>query len=172
MLNVALVPLKPFDGKHLNYTNFKKESFAIYHNRIDDVLVRMTQLRSLLADNVKAAVSEIIDDYDDNYDLVWQRLDEEYGYVSMQSQTKPSKMLDIPSMKSANPKELITFAQQLHDSVSKLAHGIEVSELSSQGNIRFMMMKLTPHLQIKWGAKCYDALQRVLNLVDLSLIHI
>ena len=57
---------------------------------------------------MKAVVSETIDDH--NYDLVWQRLDEEYGYVSMQSQSKISKMLDIPSMKSANPKELITFA--------------------------------------------------------------
>ena len=52
-------------------------------------------------------------------------------------------------MKSANPKEILNFAQQLHDSVSKLTHGEEVSELSSQGNIRFMMMKLTPHLQVK-----------------------
>ena len=122
----------------------------------------MTQLRGLLTDNVKAVVSETIDDHD-NYDLVWQRLDEEYGYVSMQSQSKISKMLDIPSMKSANPKELITFAQQLHDSVSKLAHE-EVSELSSQGNIRFMMMKLTPHLQVKWGAKCYDVRQVIVLL--------
>ena len=71
-------------------------------------------------------------------------------------------------MKSSSPKELITFAQQLHDSVSKLAHGKEVSELSSKGNIRFMMMKLTPHLQVKGGAKCYDALPRVLNLVDMD----
>ena len=71
-------------------------------------------------------------------------------------------------MKSANPKELITFAQQLHDSVSKLAQGEKVSKLSSQGNIRFMMMKLTPHLQIKWGAKCYDALPRVFNLVEMD----
>ena len=67
-------------------------------------------------------------------------------------------------MKSSSPKELITFAQQLHDSVSKLAHGEEVSELSSQGNIRFIMMKLT----VKWGAKCYDALPRVLNLVNMD----
>ena len=167
MQNVALVPLKPFDGKHLNYKNFKREFFAMYHNRIDDVVVRMTQLRGLLTDNVKAVVSETIDDHD-NYDLVWKRLDEEYGYVSMQSQSKISKMLDISPMKSANSKELVTFAQQLHDSVSKLAHGEEVSELSSQGNIRFMMMKLTPQLQIKWGAKCYDALPRVLNLVDMD----
>ena len=152
MQNVALVPLKPFDGKHLNYKNFKKEFFAMYHNRIDDVVVSMIQLHGLLTDNVKAVVSETIDDHD-NYDLVWQRLDEEYGYVSMQSQSKISKMLDIPSMKSANPKELITFAQQLHDSVSKLAHGVEVTELSSQDNIRFIMMKLTPHLLIQVGRK-------------------
>ena len=77
----------------------------MYHNRINDVVVRMTQLRGLLTDHVKAVVSETIDDHD-NYDLVWQRLEEEYGYVSMQSQTKLRKMLDIPSMKSANPKEL------------------------------------------------------------------
>ena len=77
-------------------------------------------------------------------------------------------MLDIQSMKSANPKERVTFAQQLHDSVSKLSHGEEVSELSSQGNVRFLMMKLTPLLQLKWGAKCYDALPRVLNLVDMD----
>ena len=43
MQNVALVPLKPFDGKHLNYKNFKKEFFAMYHNRIDDVVVRFTE---------------------------------------------------------------------------------------------------------------------------------
>ena len=73
-------------------------------------------------------------------------------------------MLNIPSMKLANPKELITFALQLHDSVSKLAHGEEVSELSSQGNIRFMIMKLTPHLQVKWGAKCYDVRQVIVLL--------
>jgi len=90
MQNVALVPLKPVDGKHLNYKNFKNEFFAIYHNRIDDVVVRMAQLRGLLTDNVKAVVSETIDDHD-NYDLVWQRLNEEYGYVSMQSQSKISK---------------------------------------------------------------------------------
>ena len=58
-------------------------------------------------------------------------------------------------------KKLVTFAQQLHDSVSKLTHGKEVSELSSQGNIRFMIMKLTPHLQLKWDAKCYDSLPRL-----------
>ena len=84
----------------------------MYHNRIDDVVVRMTQLHGLFTDNMKAVVSETIDDHD-NYNLVWQRLDEECGYVSMQSQSKISKMLNIPSMKSANPKELITFAQQL-----------------------------------------------------------
>ena len=42
MQNVALVPLKHFDGKHLNYKNFKKEFFAMY-NKIDDVVVRMKQ---------------------------------------------------------------------------------------------------------------------------------
>ena len=72
-----------------------------------------------------------IDDHD-NYDLVWQRLNEEYGYVYMQSQSKISKMLDIPSMKSANPKELITFAQQLHDSVSKLAKRSQRTVVSGQ----------------------------------------
>ena len=30
------------------------------------------------------------------------------------------------------------------------------------------MMKLTPHLQLKWSAKCYDSLLRVLNLVDMN----
>ena len=58
MQNVALVPLKPFDGKHFNYKKFKKEFFAMYHNRTDDVVVRMTQLRGLLTDNVEAVVSE------------------------------------------------------------------------------------------------------------------
>ena len=101
----------------------------MYHNRIDDVVVRRTQLCGLLTDNVKAVVSETIDDHD-NYDLVWQRLDQKYGNVSMQSQSKISKMLDIPSTKTSNPKELFTFAQQLHDSVSKLSHGEEISEHS------------------------------------------
>ena len=52
-------------------------------------------------------------------------------------------------MKSTNKTELATFEQKLHGSVSKLTHGEEVSKLSSQDNIRFMMMKLTTHLQLK-----------------------
>ena len=75
-MSPQIVPLKSFDKTHLNYKNFKKYFFAMYHNRIDDAVIRMTQLRDLLTDNVNTVVSETIGDHD-NKDLVWQRLDEE-----------------------------------------------------------------------------------------------
>ena len=54
-------------------------------------------------------------------------------------------------MKSSNPKELFSLAKQLHGSVPNLSQGEEVSEQSSQGIIRYTIMKLTPYLQLKWG---------------------
>ena len=87
MTGVAQITLQPFDGTHLKYPLFKKQFYAMYHNRIDDVVLRMSHLQNLLTDNVKEVVSESIDD-PENYELVWKRLDQEYGYTTVQSQSK------------------------------------------------------------------------------------
>jgi len=112
-------------------------------------------------------VSESIDD-PENYELLWKRLDQEYGYTTVQSQSKITKMLDIPELKSTDPKQVLTFARKLNNSVSELSKGEEASELLSQGNIRFMSLKLPTSLREKWSGKCYDARPRQLNLVDLD----
>ena len=58
----------------------------MYHNRLDNVVLRMTYLQNLPTDKVKEVVSESIRD-PDNYDLVGKHLDEEYGYISSLNKT-------------------------------------------------------------------------------------
>ena len=81
---------------------------------------------------------------------------------------KITKMLDIPELKSTDPKQLLTFASKLHNSVSELSKGEEASELPSQGNIRFMSLKLPTSLREKWSGICYEPRPRQLNLVNLD----
>ena len=50
MTGVAQITLQPFDGTHLKYPLFKKQFYAMYHNRIDDVVLRMSHLQNLLTD--------------------------------------------------------------------------------------------------------------------------
>ena len=53
MTGVAPITLQPFDGTRLKYLLFKRQFYAMYHNRIDDVVLRMSNLQNLLAENVK-----------------------------------------------------------------------------------------------------------------------
>ena len=156
MTGVAPITLQPFDGTHLKYPLFKKQFFAIYHNRIAEVVLWMSHLQNMLTDIFKEVVSESIED-PKNYDLVRKRLGHEYGYTTVKLQSKIIKMLDIPELKSKDPKQVRTFARKLHNSISELSKGEEASELLSQGNIRFMSLKLPTSLREKWSGKCYDA---------------
>ena len=56
------------DRMHLKYPLFKKQFYAMYHHRIDDVVLQMTYLQTLLNNSVKEVVSESIED-PENYDF-------------------------------------------------------------------------------------------------------
>ena len=53
MTGVAPITLQPFDDNHLKYPLFKRQFYAMYHNRVDDVVLRMSHLQYLLTDNVE-----------------------------------------------------------------------------------------------------------------------
>ncbi|XP_059352987.1 uncharacterized protein LOC130690708 [Daphnia carinata] len=165
----ALPPLTitKFDGNPLNYQMLKSKFMTLYHNRCSDNGIRLAHLQVLLATHVLNSVADCVHD-PSKYEVVWHRLDQEYGYTTIMAQTHLNNLLRLPSVQPNDSASLKTFSKKLHGAVSALSTSGLASELESLGNLMHVVTKLPKSLRERWGGKVMKMHPAVPSIVDLD----
>ncbi|XP_057375011.1 uncharacterized protein LOC130695966 [Daphnia carinata] len=165
----ALPPLTitKLDGNSLNYQMFKSKFMTLYHKRCSDNLIRLAHLQELLATHVLNLVADCVHD-PSKYEVVWHRLDQEYGRTTIMAQTHLNNLLRLPSVQPNDSASLKTFSNKLHGAVSALSNKGLASELESLGNLMHVVTKLPKTLRERWGGKVMKMHPAVPSIVDLD----
>ncbi|XP_057376030.1 uncharacterized protein LOC130696912 [Daphnia carinata] len=165
----ALPPLTTtkFDGNPLNYLMFKSKFMTLYHNRCSDKGIRLAHLQELLATHVLNSVADCVHD-PSKYEVVWHRLDQEYGHTTIMAQTHLNNLLRLLSVQPNDSASLKTFSNKLHGAVSALSRSGLASELESLGNLMHVVTKLPKTLRERWGEKVMKMHPAIPSIVDLD----
>ena len=149
-----LNPLPPPSIPKMHYRLFKMQFQSLYHQRCQGDATRLSYLTGLLSDSVVQSVADSIQRHE-SYNLLWQRLDEEYGFVIVEAQTTLNNLPDVPELKSKDANAVSKFARQIHNA---LANSELASELNSQVALRAIASKqpkiankLPKEMREKWS---------------------
>ena len=84
--NMMMQPTIPvFDGEPNKYRLFKMQFQNLYHRRCPDDATRLSFLTGLLSEKVIKKVQDSVDRPESSYDHLWQRLDAEFGHISIEA---------------------------------------------------------------------------------------
>ena len=142
--NMMMPPTIPvFDGEPNKYRLFKMQFQNLYHRRCPDDATRLSFLTGLLSEKVIKKVQDSVD-RPESYEHLWQRLDAEFGHISIEASTTLNKLLDLPVLRATKGKIVADYAVDVHSAISSLAQCELKTELYSRSTLRQVANKLPP----------------------------
>jgi hypothetical protein len=165
MVTMTMLPnVKPFAGDPRQWPIFIQTFKSMVHDMFSSDAHRLTLLHSMLAENLRNGMSQILSSPMAYRDAL-QELRRKYGHPHVVAQTYVQGLIDLPQVRN---ETLESFSAQLHGAVSTLESAGFGHELHSSVALAGILGKLPEWLITKWGTRVNKLLPIIPNLRHLD----